>query len=166
MQLWGDLKGCTIRSISNKKVQNWMLSLFSIMFSKTFPFRAFKSQDCLLRNWKLITSFLLQAEHEKKKLLLTEEYQETMEEMPFLFLTCDLPPQPLYPDELQENIIPQVPFHTILAKFNGTFEKEYKTHKDSTLKRFELTKLPPYIIVYIKVRRFSCMWKWVKGVHW
>ncbi|XP_045213860.2 U4/U6.U5 tri-snRNP-associated protein 2-like [Mercenaria mercenaria] len=90
------------------------------------------------------------AEHEKQKLLLTEEYQETMDEIPWLYLTCDLPPQPLYPDELQENIIPQVPFHTILAKFNGTFEKEYKTYKDSTLKRFELTRLPPYIIVYVK----------------
>ena len=53
---------------------------------------------------------------------------------------------------LQENIIPQVPFHTILSKFNGVLEKEYKTYKDSTLKRFELTKLPPYVIVYIKVR--------------
>ncbi|XP_060573460.1 ubiquitin carboxyl-terminal hydrolase 39-like [Ruditapes philippinarum] len=90
------------------------------------------------------------AEHEKQKLLLTEEYQETMSEIPWLYLTCDLPAQPLYPDELQENIIPQVPFHTILAKFNGTFEKEYKTYKDSTLKRFELTRLPPYIIVYVK----------------
>ncbi|KAH3863462.1 U4/U6.U5 tri-snRNP-associated protein 2-like [Dreissena polymorpha] len=90
------------------------------------------------------------AEHEKQKLLLTEEYQEVVEEIPWLYLTCDLPPQPLYPDELQENIIPQVPFHNILAKFNGVYEKEYKTHKDSTLKRFELTKLPPYIIVYIK----------------
>ena len=76
---------------------------------------------------------------------------EKVEEQPFLYLTCDLPPPPLYPDELQENIIPQVPFHSILAKFNGVFEKEYKTHKDSTLKRFELTRLPQYIIVYFKV---------------
>jgi len=74
-----------------------------------------------------------------------------MEEMPWLYLTCDLPAPPLYPDELRENIIPQVPFATILSKFNGINEKEYKTHKDSTMKRFELTKLPPYIIVYIKV---------------
>ncbi|WAQ96582.1 SNUT2-like protein [Mya arenaria] len=90
------------------------------------------------------------AEHEKQKLLLTPEYQEREEEMPWLYLTCDLPPTPLFPDELQENIIPQVPFHSILAKFNGVFEKEYKTSKDSTLKRFQLTKLPPYIIVYVK----------------
>ncbi|XP_071105540.1 ubiquitin carboxyl-terminal hydrolase 39-like [Haliotis cracherodii] len=89
-------------------------------------------------------------EEEKEALMLTEDYMETMEEMPWLYLTCDLPSPPLYPDELKENIIPQVPFATILSKFNGVSEKEYKTHKDSTMKRFELTRLPPYIIIYIK----------------
>ena len=29
--------------------------------------------------------------------------------------------------------------------------QEYKTHRESFLKRFELTKLPPYLILYIKV---------------
>lgn len=87
---------------------------------------------------------------EKEKLLQTEEYQETMEDTQWLYLTCDLPPPPLYPDEQQENIIPQVPFATLLAKFNGIQEKEYKTHKDSTMKRFEITSLPPFIIMYIK----------------
>lgn len=49
---------------------------------------------------------MLQAEHEKQKLLLTEEYQETVDEMPWLYLTCDLPAQPLYPDELQVFSVP------------------------------------------------------------
>ncbi|XP_060067142.1 U4/U6.U5 tri-snRNP-associated protein 2-like [Ylistrum balloti] len=89
-------------------------------------------------------------DEEKEKLLQTDEYTEKYEEIPWLYLTCDLPPPPLYPDELRENIIPQVPFSTILAKFNGISEKEYKTHKDSHMKRFELTRLPPYIICYIK----------------
>ncbi|CAE1313444.1 USP39 [Acanthosepion pharaonis] len=89
-------------------------------------------------------------EEEKEKLLQTEEYQETMEETRFLYLTCDLPAPPLYPDDLRENIIPQVPLANILAKFNGVTEKEYKTYKDSTMKRFKITKLPPYIILYVK----------------
>ncbi|XP_013382740.1 U4/U6.U5 tri-snRNP-associated protein 2-like [Lingula anatina] len=89
-------------------------------------------------------------EEEKQQLLLQEEYQERVEESQFLYLTCDLPPPPLFPDELQENIIPQVPLFNILSKFNGITEKEYKTYKDSTMKRFELTKLPPCIILYIK----------------
>ena len=76
---------------------------------------------------------------------------EKVEHLPFMYLTCDLPPPPLYPDDARENIIPQVPIFQILNKFNGTLEKEYKTYKDSTLKKFEITRLPPYIILYIKV---------------
>jgi U4/U6.U5 tri-snRNP-associated protein 2 len=78
-----------------------------------------------------------------------------MEEIPWLYLTCDLPPPPLYPDELQENIIPQIPFATLLTKFNGVSEKEYKTHKDSQLKRFQITRLPHFVIIFIKVMIIS-----------
>lgn len=34
--------------------------------------------------------------------------EEEMEETTFLYLTCDLPPTPLFKNELMENIIPQV----------------------------------------------------------
>lgn len=50
---------------------------------------------------------------EKKSLLATLEYQEVITESPFLYLTCDLPPPPLFIDEFRENIIPQV--HAILT---------------------------------------------------
>ena len=78
-----------------------------------------------------------------------------MEETPFMYLTCDLPPAPLYPDEMQENIIPQVPLFTVLNKFNGIATKEYKTYKENFIKRFEITHLPPYIILFMKVQKFS-----------
>lgn len=45
---------------------------------------------------------------QKEALLLTDEYQEKITESPFLYLTCDLPPPPLFKDEFMENIIPQV----------------------------------------------------------
>ncbi|CAL1286445.1 unnamed protein product [Larinioides sclopetarius] len=81
-------------------------------------------------------------EEEKQQLLLNEEYQA---------LTADLPAGScLGQDELTENIIPQVPLINILAKFNGINEKEYKTYKDSKMKRFEVTRLPPYLILFIK----------------
>lgn len=73
-----------------------------------------------------------------------------------MYLTCDLPAPPLYPDEMRENIIPQVPIFQVLNKFNGIAEKEYKTYKDSTMKRFQLLKLPPYIIIYYKVKTVVC----------
>lgn len=90
------------------------------------------------------------SEEEKKQLMNSEDYKERMEESSFLYLTVDLPPPPLFKDELRENIIPQVPLFNILAKFNGTSEKEYKSYKDSKMKRFEITTLPPYLILYIK----------------
>ncbi|MFT7805120.1 U4/U6.U5 tri-snRNP-associated protein 2 [Arapaima gigas] len=87
---------------------------------------------------------------EKEALLLKEEYQEKMDESPFLYLTLDLPTAPLYKDEKEQLIIPQVPLFNILGKFSGSTEKEYKTYKENFLKRFQLTKLPPYLIFCIK----------------
>lgn len=89
-------------------------------------------------------------EKEKHKLLQLSEYAVSVTESPFLFLTCDLPPPPLFKDEILENIIPQVNLSSILEKFNNQTEKEYKTYKDNFLKRFEITQLPPYLIIYIK----------------
>lgn len=83
-------------------------------------------------------------------------FTEKVENTTFLYLTLDLPPPPLFKDELTENIIPQVPLFNILAKFNGTNEKEYKTYKDSKMKRFEVTRLPPYLILFIKVHIVMC----------
>ncbi|KAK2510503.1 Usp39 [Columba guinea] len=87
---------------------------------------------------------------EKAQLLQNAEYQEMMVESTFMYLTLDLPTAPLYKDEKEQLIIPQVPLFSILAKFNGVTEKEYKTYKENFLKRFQLTKLPPYLIFCIK----------------
>ena len=46
-----------------------------------------------------------------------------MKKCPFLYLTLDLPAAPLYKDEIEHNIIPQVPLSNLLAKFNGFTEK-------------------------------------------
>lgn len=89
-------------------------------------------------------------EMQKTLLLATEEYQEKVESTNFLYLTCDLPAPPLFIDEFRKNIIPQVHLNQLLAKFDGVTEKEYKTYKDSFMKRFEITHLPPFIILYIK----------------
>lgn len=48
---------------------------------------------------------------------------ETSVETPFLFLTLDIPPAPLFKDELEQNIIPQVPLSSLLSKFDGVTEK-------------------------------------------
>ncbi|CAL8104347.1 unnamed protein product [Calicophoron daubneyi] len=87
---------------------------------------------------------------EKASLVDNPEYMVSVTETKFFYLTCDLPPPPLYLDEFKESIIPQVSLATLLSKFSGIAEKEYKTHRDSFMRRFELQRLPPYLILYMK----------------
>eukprot|EP00095_Tigriopus_kingsejongensis_P006628 maker-scaffold1179_size56971-snap-gene-0.16 protein:Tk06628 transcript:maker-scaffold1179_size56971-snap-gene-0.16-mRNA-1 annotation:"u4 tri-snrnp-associated protein 2-like" len=89
-------------------------------------------------------------ETKRAEMLETDEFQWKTTTSPFLHLTLELPAPPLFKDEIQENIIPQVSLFNVLAKFNGVTEKEYKTYKDNFLKKFEIIKLPPYIILYFK----------------
>jgi U4/U6.U5 tri-snRNP-associated protein 2 len=68
----------------------------------------------------------------------------------FLLLTLDLPAAPLFQDELEKNIIPQVPLTTILSKYDGKSAQEHHAQR----KRYRLLHpLPPYLILHVK--RFS-----------
>ncbi|KAI9788698.1 MAG: hypothetical protein M1816_006749 [Peltula sp. TS41687] len=68
----------------------------------------------------------------------------------FLMLTLDLPAAPLFQDEHDRNIIPQVPLTTILSKYDGLRSQEHLAHR----RRYRLLHpLPPYLIFHIK--RFS-----------
>ena len=78
-------------------------------------------------------------------------HSEFAEETPYLFLSVDLPPPPLFRDEFKESIIPQVPLFQILTKFDGQTAQEQKTYKDNFLKRYEIRKLPPYLILCFRV---------------
>lgn len=66
---------------------------------------------------------------------------------PFMILTLDLPPAPLFQDDTERNIIPQVPLTTILHKYNGLAAQE----KMNTRMRYRLLHpLPPYLIMHVK----------------
>ena len=68
----------------------------------------------------------------------------------FMILTLDLPAAPLFQDELDKNIIPQVPLTTILSKYDGIRAQE----RLNTRVRYRLMHpLPPCILFHIK--RFS-----------
>ncbi|CAL4221784.1 unnamed protein product [Meganyctiphanes norvegica] len=87
---------------------------------------------------------------ERERELGSPDYQERVEESPFLYLTCDLPIPPLFRDEKKENIIPQVSLFQLLNKFDGKTGKEYQTYKENIFKRFAITKFPTYLILYHK----------------
>ncbi|KAI4198675.1 MAG: hypothetical protein LQ348_001995 [Seirophora lacunosa] len=68
----------------------------------------------------------------------------------YLMLTLDLPAAPLFQDELDRNIIPQVPLAAILAKYDGVQAQEHLSMR----KRYRLLHpLPPFLLFHIK--RFS-----------
>jgi len=65
---------------------------------------------------------------------------------PFLFLTIDLPPPPIFQDSVEKNIIPQVAMAEVLAKYDGVTTQE----SSGRLQRFKITRLPPFLILHIK----------------
>jgi U4/U6.U5 tri-snRNP-associated protein 2 len=84
------------------------------------------------------------------RLRFEESTEVKVDVVRFLMLTLDLPPAPLFQDELERNIIPQVPLTTILSKYNGVRAQEHLAQR----KRFRLLHpLPPYLILHVK--RFS-----------
>ncbi|KAF2355958.1 Peptidase C19 ubiquitin carboxyl-terminal hydrolase [Trinorchestia longiramus] len=87
---------------------------------------------------------------ELRRLQQQPEYQMREETSKFFYLTCDLPLPPLFKDEKQENIIPQINLLQLLSKFDGKTEKEYQTYKENVVKVFQLSSLPPFLILYHK----------------
>jgi U4/U6.U5 tri-snRNP-associated protein 2 len=66
---------------------------------------------------------------------------------PFMILTLDLPPAPLFQDDTDNNIIPQVPLTTVLNKYNGITAQE----KLNNRVRYRLLHpLPPYLVMHVK----------------
>lgn len=70
---------------------------------------------------------------------------------PYLILTLDLPPTPLFRDAIEaKNIIPQVPLTTLLQKYSGLHASEKQAHR---IRHRLLHPLPPFLLFHIK--RFS-----------
>ena len=79
-----------------------------------------------------------------------EDLHAETAEVPFLYLTVDVPAAPLFKDALERNIIPQVPLMACLTKFDGQTTQEMM---NGDQRRYKITRLPKYLIVHIK--RFS-----------
>jgi U4/U6.U5 tri-snRNP-associated protein 2 len=70
---------------------------------------------------------------------------------PYLILTLDLPPTPLFRDAVEDkNIIPQIPLTILLQKYSGLQASEKSNHR---VRHRLLHPLPPYLLFHIK--RFS-----------
>lgn len=99
------------------------------------------------------------SDEEKSSLLKQDKYKPDGIDTraPFLFLTLDLPPKPLYVDPHKQISIPQVHMQSLLEKFNGFSEKEYKLkgeeRRDPLIKKFRISKLPEVLI--FQISRFA-----------
>ncbi|KAI5290082.1 hypothetical protein KEM52_000573 [Ascosphaera acerosa] len=84
------------------------------------------------------------------RLVFSESSVTDTQLTPFLFLTLDLPPTPLFQSSNAEYIIPQVSLVSLLAKYNGVAASE---KLDRRLRHRLMHPLPPYLLLHIK--RFS-----------
>ncbi|KAF3937598.1 hypothetical protein ABW19_dt0201956 [Dactylella cylindrospora] len=98
-----------------------------------------------------IESQLITAKADASDRLRFEEAGEVKTDLQrYMMLTLELPPAPLFQDEMDKNIIPQVPLTTILSKYDGAKSQELLGQR----RRYKLLQpLPPYLIFHIK--RFS-----------
>ncbi|KAF2090813.1 U4/U6.U5 tri-snRNP-associated protein 2 [Saccharata proteae CBS 121410] len=97
-----------------------------------------------------IESQLITARADAGDRLRFEDADVQSETSHFLILTLDLPPRPVFQDERDSNIIPQVPLTRILSKYDGISAQEALNYR----RRYRLLHpLPPYLLFHIK--RFS-----------
>eukprot|EP01012_Entosiphon_sulcatum_P042139 TRINITY_DN5607_c0_g2_i1.p1 TRINITY_DN5607_c0_g2~~TRINITY_DN5607_c0_g2_i1.p1 ORF type:complete len:534 (+),score=137.86 TRINITY_DN5607_c0_g2_i1:23-1603(+) len=86
----------------------------------------------------------------------TKEGEEEVKETPFLFLRLNLPVTPLFKEESEKNIIPQVPLFALLHKYDG-IEETVEAVRGETERadkfQYNITRLPKYLILHY--RRFS-----------
>jgi U4/U6.U5 tri-snRNP-associated protein 2 len=73
-------------------------------------------------------------------------FAESTAAVPFLTLELDIPPPPLFKDELQGNVIPQVPLQVPLQKFDGVTTKKFL---NGERRCYALTRLPPFLIMHL-----------------
>jgi U4/U6.U5 tri-snRNP-associated protein 2 len=84
------------------------------------------------------------------RLVFSESSTTNTQVSPFLILTLDLPPTPLFQSSNKESIIPQIPLTTLLNKYNGVTALEKRAHR---VRHRLMHPLPPYLMFHVK--RFS-----------
>jgi len=86
------------------------------------------------------------SEHERKR--DDKRMTTTTEILPFMFLSLEIPPPPLFKDEKEKTVIPQQPLFTLLSKFDGV-SQHFNPHTKET-KSYRLRRLPSYLILHIQ----------------
>jgi len=78
-----------------------------------------------------------------------KDWSKDIANVPFLFLSLEIPPTPLFKDSQGGNIIPQVPLFDVLEKYNGTKYTDILRAGYQQRKRYTLLQLPQYIVFHL-----------------
>lgn len=74
----------------------------------------------------------------KDSLLNKDENKIDVMKIPFMFLSLDLPPAPLFKSDHRDAQIPQIQLTKLLQKYDGITTQELAGHR----KRYKIEKLP------------------------
>ncbi|CAE7363473.1 Usp39, partial [Symbiodinium microadriaticum] len=82
---------------------------------------------------------------------MEERWSTENQTTPFMFLSLDIPPTPLFKDSQGGLIIPQIPLFEVLAKFDGSTWTDglHKSTGSLVRKQYKLKSLPRYLILHL-----------------
>ena len=69
-------------------------------------------------------------------------------DLPFLYLTLDVPATPLFKDTQGGNIVPQIPLFDVLTKYNGVKLSDSVKSGVQSRRRYVIRRLPKYLIFH------------------
>ena len=79
----------------------------------------------------------------------TPVWEQSESTSPFLYLSLDIPPTPLFKDSQGGLVIPQIPLFEVLKKFDGETLSDITTATGLVRRRYTLKKLPRYLILQL-----------------
>ncbi len=74
---------------------------------------------------------------------------KTVRDVPFTYLSLDIPPCPLFRDSQGGLIIPQLPLFQLLSKFDGQKWSDQFTKEAHHRKQYRIKRLPRYLILHL-----------------
>mmetsp|Transcript_43283 Transcript_43283/g.70062 ORF Transcript_43283/g.70062 Transcript_43283/m.70062 type:complete len:514 (+) Transcript_43283:47-1588(+) len=107
-------------------------------------------KKCKTKSGGSLVHDVFQGEVQVKLSPAADEARVTESKEKTLMLSLHLPDEPLFKDNL--DFIPQVPLFNLLEKFNGekSHEKIAKGGESREIRRYNLRRLPPYVICVVK----------------
>lgn len=77
------------------------------------------------------------------------QWEEKVQLSPFLYLSLDIPPTPLFKDSQGGLVIPQIPLFEVLKKFDGHAWTDITSSTGLVRRKYSIKKLPKYLMLHL-----------------